>query len=189
LVDEAVALKLIRHVGAEPHAVYGKQGKQNLLRKLNSYNNAARNMPWFVLVDLNGDADCASALRIRCLPNPAPFLCFGIAVRQIEAWLLADAETLARYLGVSRGSIPSEPERLDNPKREMVELARKSRNRAVRLDMTPRPESGRPVGPAYASRLMEYATRHWRPEMAAQHADSLRRAIACLERLIGLVGV
>lgn len=189
LVDEAVARRLILHVGAEPAAVFGKKGKPDLLKKLNGYNNAARNTPWLVLIDLDGDADCASALRSRCLSDPAPFLCFRIAVRQVEAWLLADAETLARYLGVSRASIPSEPERLDNSKLEMVRLAGKSRNRAVRLDMTPRPESGRPVGPAYASRLMEYATRDWRPEIAARRADSLRRAIACLRRLIELVRV
>jgi transposase len=43
--------------------------------------------------------------------------------------------------------------------------------------------SGRPVGPAYASRLIEFASSSWRPEVAAQRADSLRRTIDCLRRL------
>jgi hypothetical protein len=32
--------------------------------------------------------------------------------------------------------------------------------------------------------LIEYAETMWRPEVAAQRADSLRRAIACLKCLI-----
>ena len=49
--------------------------------------------------------------------------------------------------------------------------------------MVPRPGSGRLVGPAYASRLIEYAEAHWRPEVAGQCTDSLRR---CRERLVQL---
>ena len=65
----------------------------------------------------------------------------------------------------------------------MVELARRSRRRDIRDDMVPRERSGRSVGPAYPSRLIEYVESPWRPEAAARQADSLRRAIACLQRL------
>jgi len=41
--------------------------------------------------------------------------------------------------------------------------------------VVPRPESGRSEGPAYTSRLIEYAQGTWRPDVAAQHADSLAR--------------
>jgi hypothetical protein len=49
--------------------------------------------------------------------------------------------------------------------------------------MVPREAAGRPVGPAYTSRLIEYIEAHWRPDVAAQHAASLERALACLKRL------
>jgi len=183
-VDEAVVRKIIIQAGGLPGTVYGKNGKPSLRQRINGYNNAARRAPWVVLVDLDREADCAPPLREAWLPEPAPDLCFRVAVREIEAWLMADAETLAKFLGVPRSRIPGRPEDSDQPKAAMVNLARRSRRRAVREDMVPREGSGRPVGPAYSSRLIEYVERRWRPDIAARHAESLRRAIDCLERLI-----
>ena len=97
---------------------------------------------------------------------------------------MADAEALAGYLGVPRGRVPRAPEGLDDPKGAMVALARRSRRKAIREDMVPREGSGRRVGPAYAARLIEYAATAWRPGVAARHAESLRRAIDCLRRLV-----
>jgi hypothetical protein len=184
IVDEAVVRRLIAYAGGVPGPVYGKNGKQDLREKINGYNNAARHAPWMVLVDLDSDADCAQILRQDWLPMPAQRLCFRVAVRQVEAWLMADAETLAAYLVVARRRIPADPEAIPNAKAEMINLARASRRREIRADMVPREGSGRAVGPAYTSRLMEYTERHWRPEVAAQRADSLRRAIDCLKRLV-----
>lgn len=65
----------------------------------------------------------------------------------------------------------------------MINLARRSRRRDIRADMVPRPESGRSVGPAYASRMIEFVIQRWRPAQAALYAESLRRAIECLRRL------
>ena len=107
-----------------------------------------------------------------------------VAVREVEAWLLADGETLARFLGVSRRSIPSDPERLVRPKEAMVRLGRRSRKGAIRKDMVPRRGSGRAVGPAYTSRLIEFVGTEWRPAAAAERSDSLKRAIRCLRQLL-----
>lgn len=96
---------------------------------------------------------------------------------------MADSETLAEYLRVSAAAVPDDPEAIPNAKTAMVNLARRSRKRDVQRDMVPRDGSGRSVGPAYTSRLIEYADRHWRPRLAAERADSLRRALSCLERL------
>ena len=184
IIDEAVVRKLIIHPAGQPGTVYGRNGKLALRQKINGYNNAARHSLWIVLVDLDREADCAPPLREAWLPDPAPDLCFRVAVREIETWLMADAETLAEFLRVARRRIPGRPEHSDHPKESMVNLARCSRRRAVREDMVPREGSGRPVGPAYTSRLVEYVESRWRPEVAARHAESLRRAIACVERLI-----
>ena len=184
LVDEAVVRKLVSHAGGEPGTVYGKNGKPYLRQKINGYNNAARHAPWIVLADLDRDADCAPPVREAWFPQAAPHLCFRIAVRGIEAWLMADAETLAPFLGLVRSRITKTPEQLDNPKTEMVNLARHSLRRAVREDMVPRATSGRAVGPAYSSRLIEYVETCWRPDVAAKHAESLQKAISCLRRLV-----
>lgn len=184
MVDEAVVRKLIIHAGAAPGDVYGRQGKSLLRQKIAGYNNAARRIPWIVLVDLDRDHDCAPALRHAWLPQPAPYLCFRVAVREIEAWLLADPERVASFLSVGSSRLPSDPERLDDPKETMVNLARASRRRDIREDMVPRPGSDRQVGPAYASRLIELVSVHWRPEVAARRAESLMRAIRCVKRLV-----
>jgi len=184
IVDEAVARRLIREAGGIPGPVYDMKGKQRLLEKINGYNNAARLAPWLVLVDLDNDASCAPSLRQNWLPVSAPWLCFQIAVRQVEAWLLADAVSLAAYLGVAKRKIPGNPEALLDAKTAIVNLARQSRRRDIQQDMVPPPSSGRKVGPAYTSRLVEYVENHWQPARAAQHADSLRRAIQCLQRLV-----
>ena len=96
---------------------------------------------------------------------------------------MADPETLASYLDVPRNRITGDPESLDDPKGEMVNLARRSRKRRVRRDMVPREGSGRSVGPAYPGRLIEYATTEWRPEIAERNSESLMRALRCLRRL------
>lgn len=183
-LDEAVVRKLILDAGARPGSVYGKNGKPALLNKIGGYNNAARHGPWFVLADLNSDADCAPPVRQEWLASPAPRLCFRVAVRQVEAWLMADAETLAAHLSVARSRIPAAPEALDNSKIAMVNLARRSRRSDIRTDMVPREGSGRSVGPAYSSRLIEYVERDWRPRTAANRSESLKRAMACLRRLV-----
>jgi hypothetical protein len=183
VTDEAVARKLITHVGAALGPVYGKHGKVHLKERIGGYNHAARHTPWLVLVDLDRDAACAPPLCTDWNPAPAPLLCFRVAVRAVEAWLLADVEALADFLGVARKRIPTDPETLDLPKQALVNLARASRRRAVQQDMVPREGSGRSVGPAYPSRLIEFVGSHWRPEAAAHRSDSLRRAIACLRRL------
>ena len=182
-LDEAVVNRLIRHAGGHPGTIYGKEGKQRLRARIDGYNHAARIAPWVVLIDLDMEADCAPPVRETWLPHPAPRMCFRVAVRTVEAWLMADAERLAAFIGVARRNVPSAPEDLPQPKQTMVSLARRSRRRPIRQDMVPREGSGRTVGPAYTSRLMEYVTGSWRPGVAAARSESLGRALKCLRRL------
>lgn len=185
IIDEAVVRAITDHVGLRVNAVYGNQGKDNLRQRLRAYNNAAQYSPWFVLTDLD-DEECAPPLRHRLLPEAAPNMCLRIAVREVESWLMADRSRLASFLHVSEARVPVNPEAVPDPKETMVNLARQSRLRAIREDMVPRPGSGRPTGPAYASRLIEFVSdprRGWRCGRAATRADSLRRCLACLKSL------
>lgn len=121
------------------------------------------------------------------LPAPSPQMRFRVAVRQIEAWLLADADHFATFFGVRRGQIPARPDELTDPKGTVVSLVSTSKKAAIRADMVPRPGSGRRVGPAYAARLIEFVTRgsnRWRVTAAASASPSLRR---CVERIDELV--
>lgn len=179
-LDEAVLRRLVEEEGAILNRLYGRKGKQHLKQRLMGYNNAAHRSLWVVLMDLDRDFDCAPPLREECLPNPARYMCFRIAVRMIETWLLADSRSLAQFLSVAVSKVPSSPEILDDPKHSMVRLAGHSRRREIREGMVPRPGSGRKVGPLYTSQLTEFVRTRWNPEVAAQKSDSLRR---CRERI------
>jgi hypothetical protein len=183
-VDEAVLRRLVKEAGAKLGAVYGKSGKPALLRQLNAYNAAATPTPWAVILDLDRDAECAPPAKSAWLPRPSNMMAFTIAVREVEAWLLADPKHLAEFLRVPESRVPRQPEAEADPKRAMVNLARKSRRREIVQDMVPRAGSARPVGPAYTSRLVEFAERYWRPGTAQRRTASLRR---CRKRLAALV--
>jgi hypothetical protein len=184
IVDEAVVRRLVQEVPAIAGAVHVKNGKTQLRAKVEGYNNAARFHPWIVLVDLDHETDCAPLLRAAWVPAPAPLLAFSVAVREVEAWLLADRQRLAQFLHVAVQRVPKDPDAVEDPKQMIIQLAAHSRSQDVREDMVPRPGSGRHQGPAYASRLIEFAQTHWRPDFAEKHSDSLRRCRRRLRRLV-----
>ncbi len=183
-VDRAVAERLIREVGGEPGAVYGGKGKPFLRSKIAAWNAAAQRAPWLVLVDLNTEEACAPRLVSAWLPRRAPFLCFRVAVHEVEAWLLADRAGIARFLGVRESVVPADPETLRDPKATVVDLARRSSERVIREDLVPDPRSGGREGRAYASRLASFARDHWQPGVAAGRSPSLAGAIACLQAVL-----
>ena len=183
-VDEAILRRLITEAGGDLGVVHVTNGKSRLTRGLRGFNSAARHSPWVVLVDLDRDGDCAPPFVQAWLPSPAPHMCLRVAVREAEAWLLADAAGLAAFLGVPVSRIPGDPDSLDDPKRELVSIASRSRRIAIREDLVPRPSSGRTEGPAYTSRILEFVLGTWNPAVAAVGSDSLRRCRRRIRELI-----
>ena len=178
-IDEAVVTRILDLTGLELGRVYGRLGKDNLRRRIQGFNHAAEYSPWLVVVDLDR-CECAPVLARRWLPAPSTHMCFRVAVREVEAWLLADRVAVAQFLGVSRSLIPGDPDSLDDPKEALVNLARRSRFRSIRNDLVPQEGSGRGVGPAYTTEVTRYVAASWRPEIAADTSPSLRR---CIQRV------
>jgi hypothetical protein len=183
LLDDAVLRRILREVGCNAGPIHIKNGKSAVLEKLDGYNAAARLMPWVVLVDLNGDAACAPTFVAEHVKSPSELLQFRVAVRQVEAWLLADAGRIARFLRVSGARLPGDPDSLENSKRAIVEIARHSRDRSVREEIIPSPGSGRQVGPGYVARMIEFVQTGWHPAEAAARSESLYRCLRCLSAL------
>jgi hypothetical protein len=185
--DEAVLRRIVASLGAEVHRVQRQGGKSSLRRALPGYNAAAQRDPWLVFVDLDDDFDCAPMLVNNWLPQPNAYMCFRVVVREIESWLLADRERFARFFAVPLSTIPGAPDGLADPKASLLTTIRRSTRRAIRADMLPREGSGRNVGPAYTSWLMEFAhdeATGWRPDVAAQRSPSLAKCLARLGSLI-----
>ncbi len=183
-LDEAVLQRLVLNAGALLGTVYGKKGKQHLLDKIGGYNAAAQHNPWIVLIDLDSDGPCVGSLRQTWLPHPAPYMCFRVAVKEVEAWLLADRENVAAFLGVALSKVPLKPDTEPDPKLTIVNLARGSRKRDIREGLVARPGSGRVVGPAYTSYMIEYVATSWHPEAAIANSPSLGRCLICIQRLV-----
>ena len=181
--DEAVGKRLLADAGIQTTAVYGLNGKHYLDKRLAKYNNAARFSTWMVLRDLNSDESCAPVLRARLLPSPAPRMRLHIVVRAVEAWLLADHKAFSEFLGVRSGDLPANPEEVLQPKFALIELARTSRKGAIRDGFVPAPGSTAKVGPGYTAMITEFATRTWRPKIAASRSASLDRLLRHLDAL------
>jgi hypothetical protein len=173
--DAAVARRLLLDAGLQPQHEYITNGKSGLDQRLAGYNNAARFSCWLVLRDLDQDAECAPDLRRNLLPQPATHMRLHMPVHAVEAWLLADPETLSRSLSIPQSRFPAAPEMVSHPKRVLVDLARGSRKTAVREALVPAAGTTARVGPGYAAFLTEFATDTWRPAIAAERSDSLAR--------------
>jgi hypothetical protein len=181
--DVPVVERILGAARLQMGPVHVAAGKDRLDARLTAYNYAARHHRWLVLRDLDRDAACAPDLVTARLPTRSTYLCFRIAVRATEAWLIADRERLARFLGVPERTVSEHPEDLDDPRRALIALAQRSRHRAVREDMVPAHGTSAQVGPGYTSRIIEFAKGAWRPSVAARSSPSLAGCIRCLQRL------
>lgn len=186
--DEVVAKRLLAEVGLHCEFVYGKAGKNSIDRQLKGYNRAARFSSWLVLRDLDTDAECAPALRASLLPQPAAGMRLHIVVRAVEAWLLGDSQSVSKFLSIAQDHVPKDPERLSDPKRTLVDLARRSRRRAIREALVPAPGVTARVGPGYVASLNEFAATRWRPDVAASRCESLARLRRYLSELSSVRG-
>jgi hypothetical protein len=177
LSDEAVVRRIVRDHGMRVKNVFGLRGKHHLDQRLNAFNSAAKYGAWLVVRDLDHDAVCAAALARDRLPSPNSGMRFRIAVRALEAWLLADAEGIAAYFGVARHHVPHTPERISDPKAALIEVARRSRSRAIREDMLPSEGTTARVGPGFIARINEFASSDWSWERGAKRSESLGRCV------------
>ena len=175
LVDEAAVRKLFSELSLAAGAFY-HTSIPAFEARLRRFNQGARHSPWFALCDLDREG-CAPLRLRRFLPDPAPGMCFRIAVRSVEAWFLADREGIARFLRVARHGVPVTPEDERDPKSRLIALARRSRSRSIREGLVPATGDRRSVGADYALTMSEFASDYWSPQRAADRAPSLRRAV------------
>jgi hypothetical protein len=159
---------------------YGKKGFGYLKANISKFQRASRQMPYFVLTDLD-QYPCATALKEdwNIVSMPRNFM-LRIAVRSIESWLMADRKNFADFLGISIQKLPLNPDDEINPKRLLIELAKHSRKREIREDIVPNPKSTAKIGPNYTQRLSAFVREHWDIESAQKHSKSLQMAILAL---------
>lgn len=184
-LGEAVAARLINYCRHQFGVAYGKRGWQYLRDKVAGFNVRARyGNPILMLVDfMDTGLNCPPEVPAIWLPKRCNKMLLRTVVREIESWLLADGEGMARFLGISAALIPRNPENLDDPKQTLVNLARRSRKRALRDAILPQPNVSSVVGPGYNAALEEFVAQYWNVEAALQRAPSLTRCVTRLGEL------
>jgi hypothetical protein len=183
LLSEAILRKMINHT-RRPFCIgssYCRGGIGYLKRMLPGFNRTAKGMPFLVLIDLDR-AECAPAKLSEYLPGIKHHnLLLRIAVKEVESWLLADRVNFARFLGISKDTIPSSAEGIVNPKEMLINLARRSRKRILREDIIPLPGSTAKIGPNYNGCLIRFVNDLWDISHAIQSSPSLSRTMKVLQ--------
>ena len=183
-LSEAV-LRVILHQSNRPYRVgncYSKHGFGYLKKNIKGFNNAAKGTPYIVLTDLDR-AECPQELIQEWLPYPKhPNLLFRIAVREIEAWLLADRESFAKFLVVSQTLIPQNVDEISDPKQTLINIARKSKKRELHEAIVPQFNSTAKVGRDYNGQLIYFVNNYWQMEVAKLSSPSLQRAINAIAK-------
>lgn len=157
---------------------YSRGGFGYLKKNIAGFNYAAKGSPFLVLTDLD-NSECPPVLIKKWLPYPKHHnLLFRIAVREVEAWLLADWNGLAKYLGITRkGGDRLDVESINDPKRRLIELAQKSRKRNLREAIVPGSRSDARQGPDYNGALIRFVNEFWDIKAAMDNSISLKRTV------------
>ncbi len=176
MVSETVIEKLLAYFKKYTiTASYNKHGFGGIKRNIQSYNEASKYTPFFVLTDLD-QTECAPILIKEWIRfSKHQNLIFRVAVKEVESWLLADREGFASYAAVAMKRLPDNPDVIDDPKAFLFDIIKKSRKRSQKEDILPRYEGDR-IGPNYNGRLSEFVVDSWDIERAVRYSPSLQRA-------------
>lgn len=183
--DEPIAARLLAEAGLTQDLIKIAGGKQQIDQRLPGWNVSAERRPWLVLRDLDHDDQntCIPDLRSHLLDGTLQDgMCFRLAVRSLEAWLLADHDGFRDYFGVG-GQLPAAVDTLSDPKADLINRCRLSRKQDVRAGIPPKQGSHRKIGPDYVALITDFTYSAWEPSRARQRSPSLDRALRDLDRL------
>lgn len=189
-LSEAVALRLVAELPelcCVTHRLR-KNGFGYLRSRMDSWREMAEHQVVLVLTDLDQLA-CPLALLEDWVGKarlPARLL-LRIAVREVEAWALADHKAMRALMG-PKGTLPPLPDGLPDPKQALLKLA-KGAPRIVRDDLLRNlPGGGLAQGLGYNARLVSWVMNDWDPQRAAECSPSLARARTRLREATALLG-
>ncbi len=114
-------------------------------------------------------------------PSLPPQIIFRVAVREVEAWLMADKEEFAKFFGISSANFDDAPEKLPDPKQFFLNVLRRKAKKKKIKDMLPTGSAH--VGPEYNETLCEFIKTVWSVDRACSRSPSLQRALSALGRL------
>ena len=194
-LDEAVARRLGMECGLEvEEQAYGKNGWTVVRSNVVRFNDASPPAPFLAMVDFmdvvreDKSLECPAAVVQTWTPERHPNMLLRVVVREIESWLLADRQGMAEFLFIPIREIPLAPEDEEDPKRALINLARRSRNREVREGLVPQLGSTAKEGRWYNAEMERFIRSKWSPAAARTAAPSLDKCMTRLAELAGRLG-
>lgn len=177
-LSETIADRLVAEVnqGLEINVRMRRMGYGYLRSKLPELIRLARHIPVLLLTDLDL-SECPPTLIHSWSGDvqlPAGML-FRVAVREIEAWLLADRPGFAEFFDVPMPKLPLDPEAIEDPKQMVINLVRRYGRRDAKAAILPERGSRAKIGFGYNQMLCHFVERHWSLERAMESSESLRR--------------
>ena len=153
-----------------------RDGFGYLRKRLQNFCKLARHVPVLLLTDLD-TKKCPAALieewsRGNIIPKQ---LLIRVAVRQVESWLLADRDGMARLLKISVQKLPRDPDALPDAKRSLLQLAQRA-PRSIREDLVAEHGAAAAQGLGYNTLLSDFVRNSWDPSQAELFSNSLARA-------------
>lgn len=184
-LSAAVVEKIFQVHGVSAGDFLGLQGIGYIRSKIKNFNESAKNLKIFALVDLDDKQQCPIDLIKSFVKGPINRgLLFRIAVVEIESWVLADPVSLSKFLKVSPTAIPTRPDSLESPKEALVAVAKKSRSRSIISGMIPEVGGTAIVGKEYNALMAKFVKEFWDPNVAKNNSPSLCRAIESILKFV-----
>ncbi|RJQ42797.1 MAG: hypothetical protein C4538_13040 [Nitrospiraceae bacterium] len=184
IVQEQILLRVFKKYRPDLtlYSALGKKGSSYIRDKIRGFNEASKHVPFVVMTDLDR-RPCPPALIEDWIDfSLSSSMMFRIAVVEAEAWLLADRKGISKYLSIPAEKIPHNSEAIENPKEFIVSLARKSRNKTLRMDMVPEGISA--VGPGYNLKMVDFTLRYWNIDEALSNSRSLKKAVTRIKEFL-----
>lgn len=188
VLAEEIARRLVSEIHPELslHATMSGGGFAKLRERAAAIKKSSKGVLFFVLFDAdlvpNG---CPGAFLFELFGDPKPAnIIARFANLEMENWLLADREGIARFFRISPASLPLTDDDTQDAKERLVLAAKKSKHRAIRDALCPAAGTTATVGPEYNSTMSEFVRDHWDFERAAERSRSLRRAIEDLKQRV-----
>lgn len=184
-LSEAILRQLLKSNGDkfEVRACHKRGGFGYFKKRIHGFNAAAKIFPFFVLTDLDKEECPPVLIKEWGLEKRNPNLIFRIAVREVEAWLLADKTNFASYIGVSKDLFVNNVEKISDPKQALINLARRSHKRKIKDSLVPEENSTAKIGKNYNPCLIDFVNNKWDYSGAAKKSPSLMKALEAIRKI------
>jgi len=160
-------------------------GASKFKAKISTMNQVAANvMPVLMIADAD-QAPCASLqMKLWSPEHPSDNFCMRLAVREAEAWVLADDMGFSNFAQVSKDIIPMSPESEVDPKRKLLSIVKRSKRRDLREEMLPTKGSMSVIGLGYNIHIVDFVRNHWNIKRACSRSPSLEKAVFRLDTML-----